>query len=171
MRAFVIPRYLCMVASVCLSASADVIHLKNGDIIHADRVQQKATAVQYEIGDNSYTIPKDKVLSVEVTAEIDQSQSTAQLPVYTPHVQIDSDPDLLAHVVRNHEVDRGALLAIESNHNAAESAVAYYLAAKSEFESGRFPDSRHDFEMALRFQPDSPAILTYYAALLVRTGN
>src|SRR5207248_133146 len=52
-----------------------------------------------------------------------------------------------------------------------EIAIAYYIAARTEFEAGKFPDSRRDLETALRFDPQSPAVLNYYAAVLVRTGN
>jgi len=94
-----------------------------------------------------------------------------QVPAFTPETQVNGEQNLLEEVVRNHQVDRGALAAVELRHNPEESAVAYYIAAKAEFEAGKYPDSRHDFEPALRFQPENPAILTYYAALLVRTGN
>ncbi len=171
MRAFVIPAYVLFAATVPLLASGEVIHLKNGDLIYADELKEDGANIQYEVGDNSFTIPKSKVASIETTPASASSQSSIAAPTFTPEVQVAGEQDLLEQVVRNRAVDRGALAAIEGQHNPELSAIAYYLAGKSEYEAGHFADSKHDFQTALRFQPDHPAILTYYAAVLVRTGN
>jgi hypothetical protein len=161
-----------LAASGVLIASGETIRLKTGDVIYADEVKENSTTVEYQVGDNSYTIPKSKVQSIEASPQNDAASRMAMpVPAFTPETQVSGEQDLFEQIVRNRQVDRGALASIESRHNPEESAVAYYIAAKSEFEAGKYPDSRHDFETALRFQPDNPAILTYYAALLVRTGS
>jgi hypothetical protein len=169
-RVFVIPAYVLLAASASLIASGEVIHLKNGDVIYADEVKEDSASVQYQVGDNSFTIPKSRVASVEASAPAPTGPRTA-VPTFTPEVQVTGERDLLDQVVHNHEVDRGALAAIEAQHNPELSAVAYYLAGKSGFAEGRFVESKRDFQTALRFQPDNPAVLTYYAAALVRTGS
>ena len=171
MRVFVIPAYLALAAAACLLASGELIHLKNGDIIHADEVKESSASVEYQVGDNSFTIPKSKVARIEASPTSIAPGQTAAVPVFTPEVQVSGEQDLLERVVHNHDVDRGALSTIEAQHNAELSAIAYYLAGKSEYEAGRFADSKHDLQTALHFQPDHPAILTYYAAVLVRTGS
>ena len=162
---------LILAAAGTLSASGEVIRLKNGDVIYADEVKEDSASVQYQVGDNSFTIPKTKVASIEATPTSAPSGQTIAVPRFTPEVQITGERDLLDQVVHNHDVDRAALSTIEAQNNPELSGIAYYLAGKAEFEAGRFADSKHDFQTALRFQPDHPAILTYYAAVLVRTGN
>jgi tetratricopeptide (TPR) repeat protein len=170
---FVIPCWLLLAASASLSASAAVIHLKNGDAIYADEVDEDSTSVHYQIGDNSFTIPRSKVQSIEASQQNGSSAEAIVVPpVFSPALQTgDGGGNLLEQVVRNHVVDRSALLSIEARHSPQETAIAYYLAAKAEYEVDRFADSKRDFETALHFQPENPAILTYYAALLIRTGN
>lgn len=152
------------------SALADVIHLKNGDVIYADQVKEKDKSVEYELGDNTFSIPKSKVQSVE-TGSRPAASPSVQMPVFTPETPTGDYGDLLNQIVRGHEVDRGVLSAIESQGKSNEIAIAYYIAARTEFEAGKFPDSRRDLETALRYNPGSPAVLNYYAAVLVRTGS
>src|SRR5256885_16510782 len=56
---------LFVMLACALSAPADTIHLKNGRLIYADRVRQATKNVEYDIGDNSYAIPKSVVDHVE----------------------------------------------------------------------------------------------------------
>ena len=42
-------------------ASAEVIHLKNGRAIWADHVRDTGTHIEYDLGDNTYAIPKSLV--------------------------------------------------------------------------------------------------------------
>lgn len=153
-----------------LSASADVIRLKNGDAIYADQAKENDNSVVYEIGENTFSVPRSRVLRVENGARPQTSAPAFAMPEIAPD-SLPASGELLNQIVRGHEIDRGVLSAIESRGNANETAVAYYIAARSEFEMGRIPDSRRDLEMALRFNPQSPAVLNYYAAVLVRSGS
>ena len=78
MRVFVIPCVVLLVTSACLSSFAAVIHLKNGDVIYADEVEESASTVHYQIGDNTFTIPKSKVLSVDSSPQEGRAQETAK---------------------------------------------------------------------------------------------
>jgi hypothetical protein len=51
--------FLLSAAVVC--ASAEVIHLKNGRTIWADHVRDTGTHIEYDLGDNTYAIPKSLV--------------------------------------------------------------------------------------------------------------
>jgi tetratricopeptide (TPR) repeat protein len=73
--------------------------------------------------------------------------------------------------VLNGEVDRSALERVEALQTPSQTGVAYYIAGRSEYESGKFDQARRYFEVALHADPLNPAVLNYYAALLVRTGN
>ena len=44
-----------------LPAAADVIHLKNGRTIWADQVREIKDHVEYDIGEDTYAIPKTSV--------------------------------------------------------------------------------------------------------------
>jgi tetratricopeptide (TPR) repeat protein len=172
MRIFVISCWVLLATSASLGASAAVIHLKNGDAIYADEVEEGTSTVRYEIGDNSFAIPRSKVLSVERARESSQApEMTVAPPRSTLEPKAESDRELLEQVLRNDGVDRDVVAAIEARQHTDATAIAYYIAGKSEYESGKFVQSKHDFETALGFQPENPAILAYYAALLVRTGD
>jgi len=172
-RTFVIPCFWLVLAALgTLSAAGEVIHLKNGDVIYADEVKESGNSVTYEIGDNTFTIPKSRVERIENGVRPAQNvPNIANLPTLTPDSHLGGEEQLLEKIVRDHEVDRGALAAVESRGNANEIALAYYIAGRAEFQTGKFNDARRDFESALRSDPQNPAVLNYYAALLVRTGN
>lgn len=160
-------------AALCpRQTDAQELHLKNGDVIYADQVSDRGATIQYEIGDNTYTIPKSKVASLETgTRSSPPGSPISQAPGFIPQAQIGGETQLLEHIVQNHEIDRSALASLEAAGSPRTSAIAYYIAAKAEFESGKLADARRDFETALRYDSDNPTILNYYAALLVRTGN
>jgi len=151
------------------AARAEVIRMKNGDAIYADRVVETTNTVQYEIGDNSYIVPKSKVERVEAGAPAPVRQS--ELPVYIPEAPANGERELLEQVVREGAVNREALNSIESRGNATVTAVAFYIAGKQEFQSGKYAEAQRDFEVGMRYDPQNPAILNFYAALLLRTGN
>jgi tetratricopeptide (TPR) repeat protein len=172
MRTFVIPCcWLVLLCFVARAASAEVIRLKNGDVIYADQVKEVGDKVRYEVGDNAFTIPKSLVKSIDVAARPSSVGHTAELPAYTPTTQPAGEEQLLGEVVRGGEVNRESLAAIESHGNPVQTAVAFYIAARQEFEEGKYNDARRDFESALHHDPQNPAVLNYYAALLVKIGD
>lgn len=172
MRVFVI---LALFAAACsgVPASADVIHLKNGNVIYADQVKDAGNKVQYERDDNTYSIPKSLVQRIEAVSapRATPQVGTSELPAFAPADSAAGEGQLLGEVIQAGQVNREALNQIEARGNTSQTAVAYYIAAKQEFESGKFGDARRDFEAALHNDPQNPAVLNYYAALLVRTGS
>ncbi len=175
MRPFVIPYcWLTLALSGIGSrlAVAEVIHLKNGDVIYADRAKETETQVQYEVGDNTYTIPKSRVQSIEQAAvAVSRPSPLTTLPTYVPSGPSGDHGELLGQIIHGGQVNREALAAIESHGNPSETAIAFYVAARQEFQDGKYSEARRDFETALRQDPRNPAVLNYYAALLVRTGD
>ena len=155
-------------------ARADVIHLKNGDLIYADQVKETGTRIEYQKGDDAYSIPKSVVESVEKTPtpQVSASILTAQpIPAYTPETQAIGEDLLLERVILSGKVDRNALIEIDSRGNRTETAIAFYVAGKREFESEDYGSAQRDFETALRNDPQNPAILNFYASLLIKIGN
>jgi tetratricopeptide (TPR) repeat protein len=165
----------------CLSApkaAAETIHLKNGRTIWADQVRDKGNQLEYDVGDNTFAIPKSLVDRVEagglpssLAAPGTASRQTADLPALTPALNTSNDPQLMGKIIRDDKVDSDALSAFDSNSNADEAGAAYFIAGRHEFEHGNFSKARTYIERALQFSPDNPTYLNYYASLLVRNGN
>jgi len=152
-------------------ARADVIHLKNGDLIYADQVKETGNRIEYQKGDDAYSIPKSVVESVKKTVTPVASAADQSIPVYTPETHAIGEDQLLEQVLRSGKVDRAALNEIDSRGNPTETALAFYVAGKREFQAEDYGTARRDFETALRNDPQNPTILNFYAALLVKTGN
>jgi tetratricopeptide (TPR) repeat protein len=172
-------RFIGPLALVWLLASvgarADTIHLKNGRTIVADHVRENGSHYEYDIGDDSYAIPKSSVDHVEAGGMPAQSSSAAakvgDLPAFTPADSLANEGDLVAKIIKEGKVNPDALASLEGKGNAELSATADFIAGKFEFEHGNIAQARQYFESALRFQSNNSTILIYYAALLVRTGN
>jgi tetratricopeptide (TPR) repeat protein len=164
-----------LVAGLAGSARGDAIHLKNGDVIYADEVNENGNQVVYQRGEDSYTIPKSLVVKIEKTEAGPPGASASagsDLPAYAPADRISGYQDhLLERIVTGGHVDREALSKIELNANPGETAIAFYMAGKQEYQSGDYSAARRDFETALRNDHNNPAILNFYAALLVKTGD
>ena len=174
--------------------SADTIRLKNGRSIVADSVQEVNGKIEYQIGDNTYRIPKSLVEKIESSdsAPADPKPAAAT-PAATPRAQtlpttavkaVPSTPavssaeelrvptnDLSLKVVHDNKVDLDILNQLESAGNANSTAAGYYMAGRFEYEQGNRELARHFFERALGYAPDNAVILTNYAALLIQTGH
>jgi tetratricopeptide (TPR) repeat protein len=157
-----------------LQAGADTIHLKNGRTILADHVRENGNRYEYDIGDDSYAIPKTSVDRVEaggMPAHASSGSHKSDLPVFVPADSLANEGDLPKTIVKDGKVDTDAVTKLEGKSNPELSATANFIAGKFEFEHGNVEQSRRYFESALRFQPENATVLIYYAALLVRTGN
>ncbi len=158
------------------AASADTIHLKNGRTILVDHVRENGNRYEYEIGDDSYAIPKSSVDHIEAGAmpthwASSGGKSSGDLPVFTPADSLANEGDLPQQIVKDGKVDPDALAKLENKGNPELSATADFIAGKFEFEHGNVDQAGRYFDSALRFQPENATVLIYYAALLVRTGN
>src|SRR5436309_12691567 len=173
MRLRVIILFIC--ASAIATCWADTIHLKNGRTIVADHVREKGNHYEYEIGDDSYAIPKSLVDRAETGGMPTHSASgglkMADLPTFTPSNSLGNEAELFTKIVREGKVDPDVLSSLEAKGNAETSATASFIAGKFEFEHGNIAQARSYFDTAMRFQPDNSTILIYYSALLVRTGS
>jgi len=156
-------------------AAADTIHLKNGRTIVADHVKENGNHYEYEIGDDSYAIPKSSVDRVDAGGVPIHNTSAggkvADLTSFQPADSLAHESDVFIQIIKEGKVDTDVLATVEGKGNAELSATANFIAGKFEFEHGNIAKARGYFENALRFQPDNSTILIYYAALLVRTGS
>jgi tetratricopeptide (TPR) repeat protein len=155
-------------------AWADTIHLKNGRTIVADRIRENGARYEYEIGEDTYAIPKSSVDHIDaggVPAHSPGGGKTADLPTFAPPDSLANEGDLVGKIITEGKVNPDALSALESKGNAELSATADFIAGKFEFDHGNMAQAGQYFESALRFQPENSTILIYYAAILVRTGK
>jgi tetratricopeptide (TPR) repeat protein len=167
--------FFVVLALASADAFADTIHLKNGRSIVADHVRESGNHYEYDIGDDSYAIPKSMVDRIDAGGTPAQSSSAAgkaaDLGNFQPADTLANEGDIIGKIIKDGKVDTDVLAALEGKGNAALSATADFIAGKFEFEHGNIAKARGYFENALRFQAENSTILIYYAALLVRTGN
>lgn len=174
---FLLSGLLSFVVGTPPPAFADVIHLKNGRKIWADHVHENGSRVEYDVGDDSYAIPKASVERIEsgglppAFASSSNGQGTKDLPAFVPEDSLVGHEDLASRVVHDGKVDAEALSALEKENRPELSATAYFLAGKHEFEHGNLAQARRYFESALTFRPENSTILNYYAIALLRSGN
>jgi len=168
-------------------AAADVIHLKNGRTIWADRVHQDQDKdkdkdknkdhIEYEVGEDTYAIPKSSVDHIESGgARPSGSGGSGFSSSNAPNISavapsFDHEADVAIKVIRAGKVDIDALAILSQAANPEVAATAYFLAGKHESDGGNFPVAKRYYESALRFQPDNATLLIYYAATLMRTGH
>jgi tetratricopeptide (TPR) repeat protein len=174
MRLRVIILFIGLAFAGC-AAKADTIHLKNGRTIVADQVREKGNHLEYDIGEDTYAIPKSTVDHVDASGMPTHSSSggakISDLPTFTPNDSLANEGDLFSKIIKEGKVDPDVLTGLEGKGNAEISATANFIAGKFEFEHGNIAQARRYFESALRYQSENCTILIYYAALLVRTGN
>src|ERR1700721_1257785 len=169
-------RVMCpiLVLLAALSAPADVIHLKNGRTIWADQVREDKNKdrVEYDVGEDTYAIPKSSVERIDAggAAPVTAGHGTAaaEMPDFAPATTFSHESDLNEKIVREGKVDAEALAALDRAGNPALTATGYFLAGKYESDHGNFPQAKKYYETALRLQPESPTLLIYYAASLMR---
>ncbi|HEY1399981.1 MAG TPA: peptidase MA family metallohydrolase [Terriglobales bacterium] len=168
---------LILVLLAALPAPADIIHLKNGRTIWADQVRENKDRVEYDLGDDTYAIPKSSVERIDaggaapVHAGEAAGVSTNALDITPPAPSFNHEADVAEKVIRDGKVDTDALGGIAQTANPELAATAYFLAGKHESDRGNFPQAKRYYESALRFQPDNSTLLIYYAACLMRTGH
>lgn len=156
-------------------ASAELIHLKNGRTIWAEQVRERGTQIEYDIGDDSYAIPKALVDRIETGGTAPQAPSTApagrDLPAFVPADNSVHDSPLLEKIIHDGHVDEGALSSLEQAGNSQTIATGYFIAGKHEYEQGNLPKARTYLDTAMRFDGQNPSVLNYYAVVLAKTGH
>ena len=138
-------------------------------------MRENGIRYEYEIGEDSYAIPKSSVDHVEAGGMPNRSSGAssriADLPTFTVADSLASEGDLVGKIIKDGKIDSDALSKLETKANPELSATADFIAGKFEFDHGNINQARQYFESALRYQPDNSTILIYYSAVLVRTGN
>jgi Peptidase MA superfamily len=164
-----------LVLFLALSASGDVIHLKNGRTIWADQVRENKDHIEYDVGEDTYAIPKSSVDRIDaggVAPVHGSSGVSSNSPDITPPTPtFNHESDVAEKVIRDGKVDTDALASVAQTSNPELAATAYFLAGKHEADHSNFPKAKEYYESALRLLPDNATLLIYYAATLMRTGH
>ena len=173
---------LILVLLAALLAPADVIHLKNGRTIWADQVRETKDRVEYDLGEDTYAIPKSSVDHIEAggavpvhagsgAAASGTASNTPDINITPPAPSFNHEADVAEKVIHDGKVDTDTLASIAQAGNPELAATAYFLAGKYESDHGNFPKAKGYYESALHVQPDNSTLLIYYAATLMRTGH
>ena len=160
-------------AAICIAAQADVIHLKNGKSIVADSTHEVNGRVEYTVGENTFAIPLSLVERIDAGTPPSVPNSGQPAPAEDiprpPEVQHTND--LLARIIRNGQVDAGALRNIEAEGNADLSAYANLVAANFEERRDHLNEAARYLNAALSFAPNYAVLLEHYALVLLRLGK
>src|SRR5580700_11605435 len=88
-------------------ASADTIHLKNGRTIVADHVRENGNHYEYDLGDDSYAIPKSVVDHVDaggMPAVVSGASKVGDLPTFTHADSLANEGDLVTRLIKEGKV-------------------------------------------------------------------
>lgn len=158
--------------TLALAAQAETIHLKNGRTILASNVREKNGRIEWEVGDNTYSIAKSLVERIGTGGAPVVSRGSAEaIDVAPPEERVEHAEELAGRVVVQGRVDPAALAAVEKEGFPETSAAAYYAAAEHEYSHGNMDQARIYLERALGFAPTNSVLLDNYAYVLVLLGR
>src|SRR6202167_2987820 len=153
---------LILVLLAALPAGADGIHLKKGRTIWADEDRETKDHIEYDLGEDTYAIPKSSVDHIDhggvapVHGGSAGSVNTADIIPTAPSFA--HEADVAGKVIRDGKVDTDALASTAQRGNSELPATAFFLAGKHESDHGNFPRAKVYYESALRFQPDNATL-------------
>jgi tetratricopeptide (TPR) repeat protein len=161
-----------LILTLTLAAQAETIRLKSGRTIVASNVREKDGRIEWEVGDNTYSISKSLVERIDTGGvPVVSSGRAAEVEVAPPSEAVPHAAEFSGRVVAQGKVDPGALAAVEREGFPENSAAAYYAAAEYEFSHGTLDQSRIYLERALSFTPANSIIRNHYAYVLLMLGR
>jgi len=161
--------------AACTVAPAETLHLKNGRTIWADSVHENGNRVEYEVGENTFAIPKSLVDRIdtggappEYSTATGSSKSTPDIAMPSTELRIAND--VYSRVLHDGKVDDEALAKLERENTPDTAAAGYFLAGRNELEKGNIIVAKGYYEKAIRLQPENGILLSHYTVVLLRTG-
>ena len=152
---------LCALSSRAL---ADTIHLKNGRTITADVAREKGERVEYDIGDDTYAIPKSAVDHIESGVGVPGSSASAGVNISAPTAK-SSNPDATAP---DGKVTPELLVKIEASGDKKSLTEALVALAIEEQQTGKPDDARSHIDRAASLAPEDGQVAAIYAWLLLK---
>jgi tetratricopeptide (TPR) repeat protein len=179
---------------------ADTIYLKSGISISVRKAEEKDGQIQYWVGSDQYSIPKDDVLKI-VPGDAPQTSSRTAMPASgTSMVQdltrrespqtagpqhdklklpVPKGPrqddsywaKLHDRIMVSDTIDEVRLAEIEIQHDARTTENAYFLAGVIEMERGNAAKASGYFEHAIQAKADDVNLLQWHALSLANQGK
>jgi tetratricopeptide (TPR) repeat protein len=140
---------------------ADTIHLKNGRTIQADSVREAGDRVEYDIGEDSYAIPKSSVERVETG--IGSAGTNVGSNLAAPRVGAGKVGEIAPDKMTPERLAR-----IEANGDKSTLASALIALAIQEQQHGRTDDAVAHMERALSLEPESGDAAATFAWMLLK---
>jgi len=167
--------WIAVIIACSAIAPADTIYLKNGRTIYADKVSESGDRLYYEVGDDTYAIPRTIVQRVESGGVPPARSRSGGEPARTEAPDLSGSiagSDAVAlKIIRDGRVDAEALAAVERAGDRSQAAAGFFIAGKHEYERGDRESARHYFDRALSFAPQNDVILTSHAIVLIQLGR
>jgi tetratricopeptide (TPR) repeat protein len=161
-----------LVLAVSIGMQAETIVLKNGTKIVVDSVHEENGKVRYEIGDDSYAIPKSAVDHIDSFGSASASRRSAAVPDFVPKTTEPTfSSNVSVNVIKDDRVDDAEVAKAEASGDDDVAAVANAQAGRFSLEQGDRDAAVRYFDRALRFEPNNATVLINYAATLVRIGR
>jgi Tfp pilus assembly protein PilF len=164
----------CIISTACVLAPAETLHLKNGRTIWAENVRENGNRIEYEVGENTFAIPKSLVDHVDAGGSPPEYSTggggSKSTDIAAPSSELRIANDVYALVLHDGKVDTDALAKLEKESTPDNAAAGYFLAGRHEIEQGNTTAARGYYESALRLQPENAILLAHYTVLLLRAG-
>ena len=161
-----------LLITLALAVQAETIHLKNGRSILASNVREKNGRIEWQVGENTYSIAKSLVDRIDTGgAPVVPGGPAPEMEVAPPSERVEHAEEFSGRVVVEGRVDPGALAAVEKEGFPENSAAAYYSAAQHEYTHGNLEQSRLYLERALSFTPTNSILLDNHAYVLLALGK
>lgn len=163
--------------TAAVSVTADTIHLKNGRTIYADQTREVDGKIEYEIGDNTFAIPKSSVDRIEAggmaapRAAVPAAAADPGLPPIEPTGTVKHADSLKLRIVKDGRVDLDALAAADQQQDTEMAAAAYFVAGRFEQTHGNPDKAKIYLQRAMGLMPANAVILEQYASLLLEMNQ
>jgi tetratricopeptide (TPR) repeat protein len=171
---------VCLALTVCLSASADTIVLKNGKRIVAENVTDDGQHVTYQTPAGQMSIPKSIVARIDHDDFVyfSAARSSSPPPVSAPEIEpVRGYEDVAALAVHDDSVDYAYLATLETEARTgsqlavAKVAAAHYAAAQFLYGKGDTDSAIDQYRQALVFSPENTGLLLNLAVLYLRKSQ
>ena len=165
-------------ALLTASAAAQTIYLKNGGAIRGEHVREANGRVLYEVGDNSFSLPRALVDHIAEStagtalfgsAESGKAATAAAVPV--PVVVLEPEAaDLRSRFIHDGTIDATALANVEST-DPELAPLAYDTAGLFAQEHGALERAAQYFRRGLALAPNAAPLVAHNAALLLQSNR
>ena len=158
-------RIAIVLCALTCAAAADTIHLRNGRTIVADVVRDKGERVEYDIGEDTYAIPRASIERIEAGVGVPTSSGAAAgVNIAAPKV----DSGKISQLLSDGKMTPELLAEVERSGDKRALAEALALFAIQDQQSGKLDDARSHMERVLSLFPEDGDFAATYAWILLK---